>query len=237
MGKCFVAGLILFGSVHAALAQQAGFDCRRARLPDEIAICGDPHLSELDSIGTMAFNIARRQPGSRDRLAGAQALLVARIACKSNKACILDRQVEALRLYQQSGIPATIPGWVAQYRAELAGGASGSTGRLPDQVGQCATTAITQIGDRFGKALAPLNGTDFDPGTAVAFANGGAQVSYQREPTIERSQVGDPVRLCLVEIPKNCPPGDDRGKVYTTTNLRTGEAWSLADSQHSCGGA
>ena len=50
-------------------------------------------------------------------------------------------------------------------------------------------------------------------------------------------RVGDPVTLCLVSIPRNCPPGDDRGKVYSAANWRTQERWSLPDSQHSCGGA
>jgi hypothetical protein len=36
-------------------------------------------------------------------------------------------------------------------------------------------------------------------------------------------------------IPKDCPPGDDRGREYTTTNLRTDEAWTLPDSQQMCG--
>ena len=24
--------------------------------------------------------------------------------------------------------------------------------------------------------------------------------------------------MCLVSIPEDCPPGDDRGRIYTTTN-------------------
>ena len=231
-----LATLIVLGLAPSAFAQQAGFDCRLARLPDEIAICSDPHLGQLDIIGTNAFNIARQRPGSRDLIASAQALLLARIACRADRLCILDRQIAALRLYQQWGIPAATPDWLPQYRAELAGRPAVS-GALPTAIGQCAMTEITAIGDRFGNALQPLAGKDFDPGTGVAFANGGAQVSYDREASIERSRIGDSVRMCLIELPKDCPPGDDRGKVYTTTNMRTGEAWSLPDSQHMCGGA
>jgi hypothetical protein len=40
-----------------------------------------------------------------------------------------------------------------------------------------------------------------------------------------------------VELPTDCPPGDDRGKVYKTTNKRTGESWTQADAEHMCGGA
>jgi len=237
MRTFLTAAAIFLCSPGFASAQQASFDCRLARMPDEIAICSDPHLGQLDVIGTTAFNIGKQRPGSRAMVDAAQALLTARIACKADKPCILDRQIDALRLYQQWNLPVGIPAWISQYRAELAGAAPAASGSLPTRVGQCAMTQIAGIGDRFGNALAPLNGQDGDPGTGISFANGSDQVSYQREAAIERSRVGDPVRMCLVEIPKDCPPGDDRGKVYTTTNLRTGEAWSLADSQHRCGGA
>ena len=76
-----------------------------------------------------------------------------------------------------------------------------------------------------------------DSGSAVQYVNGGVQISYDTIPAIHRSRIGDKVRLCLVRIPQNCPPGDDRGKVYKATNLRTGESWEAPDSQHSCGGA
>ena len=101
---------------------------------------------------------------------------------------------------------------------------------LPEVVGQCAQTTITQIGSR-------LEGTSpNESGSNVNFANGGYQVTYGPVSAIIRSQVGDPVRMCLVEIPQGCPPGDDRGRVYRTSNLRTGESWTLADASHVCGG-
>ena len=99
---------------------------------------------------------------------------------------------------------------------------------LPTEIGACSTTIITDIGYRLG-----------DPGTgsAIAYDNGGGQVSYDDIPQIHRSQIGDAVKLCLVSVPEDCPPGDDRGKIYRATNLRTGENWEAPDSQHSCGGA
>lgn len=109
---------------------------------------------------------------------------------------------------------------------------------LPQKVGQCVETTIRKISDRFGQTLSPFPSKDgFDPGTSIVYENGGHQVSYAKETSVLRSKVGDRVRMCLVEIPKDCPPGDDRGRVYNTKNLRTGEAWTLSDSQHLCGGA
>jgi hypothetical protein len=104
-------------------------------------------------------------------------------------------------------------------------------GELPTRVGACGESTIAFIGGR-------LEGDDsFETGTAVQFDNGGAQISYDRVEAVVNSSVGDPVRICLVSIPEDCPPGDDRGRIYATTNLRTGESWELPDSQHMCGGA
>lgn len=106
---------------------------------------------------------------------------------------------------------------------------------LPKKVGQCVETTITAITDRFGKGV--MDSPNDSSGTVVKFANGGGQISYDKETAIIRSKIGDKVRICLKSIPTDCPPGDERGKIYNTQNLRTGEAWSLSDSQHRCGGA
>ena len=102
---------------------------------------------------------------------------------------------------------------------------------LPTTIGACGESMIAEMGGR-------LEGDDkFETGTFVRFENGGVQISYDRIEPIIASQIGDPVRICLVSLPQDCPPGDDRGKVYKTTNLRTGARWELPDSQHMCGGA
>lgn len=102
---------------------------------------------------------------------------------------------------------------------------------LPATVGACSETTIKFIGGR-------LEGdTGFTSGTAVLYDNGGVQISYEREEGAIASEIGDPVRMCLAEIPQGCPPGDDRGRIYVTTNLRTGARWEMPDSSHMCGGA
>lgn len=93
----------------------------------------------------------------------------------------------------------------------------------------CQTTTIAAVEPR-------LQGVP-DSGTSVVYANGLRQTSYGVVPELQRSRPGDRVTLCLVERPKNCPPGDTRGSRYAATNLRTSERWSLYDSQHRCGGA
>jgi hypothetical protein len=100
----------------------------------------------------------------------------------------------------------------------------------PLNVGSCARTSITNIGSYFDDMP--------DSGSSVYFANGLYQVSFQVVvPAIHKSKVGDPVRICLLSRQKDCPPADDRGTVYKTTNLRSGQTWTLSNSWHLCGGA
>jgi hypothetical protein len=108
-------------------------------------------------------------------------------------------------------------------------------GEMPRRVGECAKTTIKSIETRLvdSSTNKPIPGS----GSAVTFENGGYQVSYDTVPAIEHSKVGDPVRMCLVSIPSNCPKGDNRGRVYRTINLRTHRTWELRDSEHTCGGA
>ncbi len=106
---------------------------------------------------------------------------------------------------------------------------------LPTRVGQCVRTTVKSVETRLvdGSTNQPVAGS----GSAVSFVNGGYQVSYDQSPSVDSSRPGDPVTMCLVSIPRDCPPGDDRGREYRTTNLRTQKSWRLPDSEHSCGGA
>lgn len=106
---------------------------------------------------------------------------------------------------------------------------------LPERVGDCARTHISRVTHRLEDGITHKAVTD--SGSAVEFANRLSQVSYEELPEVSRSRTGDPVLICLVHIPQHCPKGDNRGNVYTTTNLRTLESWTLPDAEHVCGGA
>jgi hypothetical protein len=105
---------------------------------------------------------------------------------------------------------------------------------MPKHVGDCAKTKVSRIETRLvdggGKPIA-------DSGSAIEFVNGGYQVSYDQVAAIDASRPGDPAEVCLVSVPKGCPKGDHRGKIYKTTNLRSHGQWTLPDAEHSCGGA
>jgi hypothetical protein len=112
---------------------------------------------------------------------------------------------------------------------------STSAQALPTREGTCVQTKISQVEHRLRSGE---NGPFVpDSGSAVSFDNGGYQVAYEELAAVQRSRKGDQVLMCLIRIPKGCPPGDARGRIYTTTNLRTMESWTMPDSEHGCGGA
>ena len=106
----------------------------------------------------------------------------------------------------------------------------------PTQVGECSNTFIQRVGTRLmnGQTGVSILGS----GTSVNLTNGIYLVSYDDLPELSHdSKPGDTVKLCLLSIPQNCPPGDNRGRVYSLLNYRTISSVELPDSQHFCGGA
>jgi uncharacterized protein len=230
--------LLAVASVSAPAAA-ASFDCAKASTVDEKAVCADPQLSELDSLMGQAFlkakSLASESSDRADVLAIARQFMKNRGACGLNNQCILVRYAEAIEHYQQDGADVELPSWLTA--PKLAAGAPAESAALPTGVGQCSRTEIASITPRLETDVPPTDSTYFDSGTAVNFANGGHQVSYEREAALVSSRPGDAVVMCLTALPRNCPKDDDRGKIYTATNLRANATWTLPDSQHSCGGA
>jgi hypothetical protein len=117
---------------------------------------------------------------------------------------------------------------VAALAATLPGPAL-AAGKVPTKVGQCVQTRIARITSRLVDAP--------DSGTHVDYANGIYGVDYEPVAPVLRSKVGDKIELCLASLPQDCPPGDERGKMYAAFNVRTQEYWQLPDAEHMCGGA
>jgi uncharacterized protein len=235
-----ITALFFAASTHA----QAGpsFNCNRATADDEIAICSNSQLSELDNLMASGFQFLKMRSGKKQANQIARPLLSLRQACGGDEDCIQKRQIDAVLTYQKLGAPIRLPDWASASEpsddasdnsSDTSSDSSSDTSGndMPQTVGDCTKSSIQAIGGR-------LEGDDtFESGTSVEFSNGGYQISYDKEQAIIRSKIGDIVRICLVSLPKDCPPGDDRGKIYDTTNLRTGKSWELPDSQHMCGGA
>ena len=222
-----------------AQAPRPSFDCRAARAADERAICADERLAELDRAIALAYKqTAAHKENVSSALGMAREALAARRACGSDRLCILDQQATELDLFTSMGSTVPVPLWVGEYRIALFKSLGKRTTRgLPKRVGECTVSKITSIGTRFGETLKPPTEKPDSSGSLVEYANKGAQVSYEFVPALYASRIGDEVLICLVSLPKDCPPGDERGKVYSGTNMRTKGSWIMPDSQHMCGGA
>jgi hypothetical protein len=247
----FVGGLLAIvlvaPGIGLAQPEKPSFNCRKARTLDERAICHDSRLAELDQAASIDYSLATHYQGDgadvfRDEAQkAAKETLEARHACGADQLCILDQQVLLIEslLEDGSGPPISsstvgVPLWVGSYRLKLFAARSQPPSKgLPLRVGECTVTKIASVGAS----------AEHDPESQygyadIAYENQGRQVSgYTYNEAVAKSRVGDEVLLCLVSIPKNCPPGDDRGKVYSGTNFRTGAYWLLPDSKHTCGGA
>ncbi len=98
----------------------------------------------------------------------------------------------------------------------------------------CSDTTVQSISSR----LADGDGRPIpNMGSQIVFANGISVVDYETPKVVERERTGDKVQVCLVAVPKNCPPGDERGKVYRVFDYGQKAAYEMGDSQHVCGGA
>jgi uncharacterized protein YecT (DUF1311 family) len=230
-----LAALLAGLGIGAAWSATPSFNCRKAQSLDERTICGDARLAELDRAVAKAYaQVKKKEP--EYAASTAKETLAARQACGADRLCILDQQVRAITGFIDLGAKGSVPNWVGGYRLTLFKGRQPTEG-LPGRVAQCTFTKIKSISDRFGGPLKPPTDKFDSSGTGIIFADGGTQVSYGYVRDIARSKVGDRVLLCLVSIPQNCPPGDDRGRFYSGTNVRTKGSWILPDSQHMCGGA
>jgi uncharacterized protein len=98
------AAIFLGIAILPSPARAASFDCARATKADEIAVCRNPHLSELDSeMGGLWYAYSRvpmLMGGTGARMDEAQAFLARRTACGRNVACLTAAyraRIEALR--------------------------------------------------------------------------------------------------------------------------------------------
>ena len=222
--------------VAAGPAAAASFDCTKAAAPDEVAICRNGKLSALDDLVARAYAQAHKAPGAdgdaRDRanaLADARAFQARKAGCSGDVPCLMSAHAGALEDLAVDGSSVAVPDWVAA--TDMAAAVPPETANKPVREGECARTRVSDIGGR-------LEGdADFSTGASIAFADGARQVSYDKLAGIVASRRGDPVLVCLTSLPKHCPPGDDRGRTYTVTNLRTRQSWSEGEDQHRCGGA
>jgi uncharacterized protein len=103
-----VYGLICV-SWHPAAAQSPSFDCSRARLPDEIAICRTPELAELDNVIAAAYAYLKSTRGRAYADQVGIPFWRLRQACQYDTGCIRKVQVQAISAYQAAGAAIVMP--------------------------------------------------------------------------------------------------------------------------------
>jgi uncharacterized protein len=97
LAAAMLAAFVMGGS-WAGAAIAASFNCRRAATADEVAICSDPLLSELDEIMADFYVRLRHYSREFDNAMGLQArlrgqardFLKNRAACGANTSCLED---------------------------------------------------------------------------------------------------------------------------------------------------
>lgn len=214
IGAAVLAASPWVGPCGPGKARAASFDCAKAGNPSELAICASPSLSALDrQLGGAYAQRVARDPGLRPLERGW--ILVRNAGCGKDAGC-LARMTRAQLGWLKSGAP--------------------MPSALPRRPGTCSVTRIQAVGTRLGDGASRV-GDEPGSGSMVVEANDAQQVFYDQIPAIDRSRVGDPALVCLIDLPHDCPPGDERGKVYGVANLRSLRAWSGPDAEHLCGGA
>jgi hypothetical protein len=89
--------------------QGPSFDCKKARAPDELAICSDTELSRLDNLVVSGYNYLRSRYGARFAESIGDPLWRARHACGADVSCIKQKQLSAIDEYKTRGAPITAP--------------------------------------------------------------------------------------------------------------------------------
>lgn len=219
--------ITILTAISCVPAAAAGFDCAKAATTDEHLVCDVPQISLLDSLLKSAYAEAKAASPDENVPRIARDFLADRHACGADRACVLSTYLGVLDAYNDLGATVDIRKDITAETIAL--GRAKASAAVPEKVGQCVLTQVDEVHPRIGD--------DFDGGTGIDFTNEGYQVSYNREEELIASKPRDEVVMCLISIPHHCPDGDDRGRVYMTTNKRTGGTWILADSQHMCGGA
>lgn len=229
--RFFFPAMVLLLSADSAVADGPSFDCTNARTKDELAICADAILSDIDKLINKAFS--EFKPEFKSKREVARAFIADRNMCESDAACIASVQARTIETYGE-GAP-----WIVLFAESLMGrkaaknaGGDVSNDKI-ERPGRCAKTKITKVTTRFGE---PADDSNVDAGTAIEFENGSRQVSYNRD-GLYGVKPGQLAVVCMMSRLHDCPEGDDRGNLLLTFDLETRTQWTLTDTQHMCGGA
>ena len=136
----------VYGSV--ANAQNPSFDCNKARLADEFAICRTPQLAELDNLVAAGYAFLKSTRGRPFADEIGIPFWRLRQACGSDIDCIRQRQIEAISGYQAAGAPVLLPHWASPLgTSNYVGGAPAAAGGSEPPIGGMGETIVPMVGD------------------------------------------------------------------------------------------
>lgn len=214
--------------VISSQLQATSFDCAKATTLVESAICSDPELSSLDdSLAALYTQVLGQSSFATKAKDSQRDWLKKRNKCKSEK-CLKGAYQERLK----------------ELRTPTTSQPTKTTALLV-RPGDCVDTKITGKNTRFEGAIPGKVGGEINVSlankvglylTAVPHLSPDTNPDAYMARTMDFAK-GDTVRLCLVSLPEDCPHGDDRGKIYSVTNLKNQMSFSGVDAWHSCGGA
>jgi len=155
---------------------QPSFNCKSARAPDELVICANPELSQLDNAIVSGYAHLRQAKGDLFAKQTTVPLFQARQACGANRVCIRDRQIEAIRTYQGLGAPINFSIWTHNgSMVDLI-----SIGHSRTYFYQTPRPELADAGVRAGTLLFEGESSDQQYfGTAYRFSSTCGQISYR----------------------------------------------------------
>lgn len=229
----FVSGLMICAAAGPAGAAGPSFDCKKASSPDEIAICHNPKLAELDSLISDGYRKLAGQLGKDVANRINAPFFRQRRTCGGDELCIFQYGAAELQTFAEGLGSDQLPSWIGlepRLRYDVL--------KKMLKIGECTVSTLREKSYRL---CAPddhgvcIPGAD--SGTSIVLANGMYGVSYDLEKGFDRVEEGDVIVACLTGVPKDCPAGDDRGYTWDFIDHRSGTKWNLPDSEHMCGGA
>ena len=231
---CWVAIIAISANNSFAFASgKPSFDCAKASAPDEVAICSNTELSNLDRLISSGYGFLLQRLGKKTANKIHLPFFRTRQECGSDEFCIRDVLLGEIPSFTSLGFKFDPPPSDTAFRSP-----SYEQLKRMIHVGECTSTVIKETSYRLcGPDDNGVCIPQSDSGSSVILENGTYGVSYETVGAISHSQSGDPVVACLIEVPQDCPPGDDRGYIWGVDNLRTHEHWDLPDAEHGCGGA
>jgi uncharacterized protein len=105
-GAAFGTILVCAAIAAGGSARAASFDCNKAATPDEIAICANPNVSNLDTIMATLYGVRMEIPmlmGARGAARDEQrAWLASRGTCGGSVACLQTSYQSRIAVLQQT---------------------------------------------------------------------------------------------------------------------------------------